>query len=206
MYRGEGDAVLKPISTILLLLGLLGCMAPGDDCCSPWSGGSGDSIYRNFANPDYSPQWTPDGEHIVFVNGDNVREEWMWDLVGTAEQEELPMHGSSVYIIGADGSDFRRISVGENLTRINEVDTSPSVSPDGEFVAYATSRHLEPPHRSGPRYRRSFEIEIAGLDPNNSFSRKITEHLWTDRFDSSPVWSPEGSRIGFSGTASGYTR
>ena len=59
---------------------------------------------------DYSPSWSPDGEHITFMS---YRD-------GNGE----------IYVLDADGKNP------QNLTNNPAEDWSPSWSPDGEHIAF----------------------------------------------------------------------
>ena len=115
------------------------------------------SAIVNRSNPIVVSQWTPDGTHIVFSSG------------------------AAISVVRTDGSDLWRLSESEHR---GGIDHSPSISPDGTRIAYATSR-LE---RSD--FPRNFEIETSALDGSDKL--RLTENAY---MDTSPVWSPDGSRI-----------
>ena len=127
----------------------------------------GDSIFgRGIISGPHS-QWTPDGRHIIFVDG------------------------GEIYRVTPDGSDLQLIleSAGPD-----EVFYSPRISPDGTRIVYMTTRHevsREKTEESSAN-RRNFEIETSLLDGTNR--RRLTENFMQD---TSPVWSPDGSRIAF---------
>ena len=114
-----------------------------------------------------TPQWTPDGSHIVFG------------------------HAGRIYVVDADGSDLRSLSgsfePAHVYSQTAEIDFSPSVSPDGASVAYTTLRYA-----TGALYEHTYEIATQAID--GSDRRRLTNNAWNDV---SPAWSPDGSRIAF---------
>ena len=102
-------------------------------------------------NSRSTPQWSPDGESIVFTFGD-------WQK-------------GSTYIAKTDGSSVRLVSAGSG--REEEIDFWPDISPDGSRIVYATTRH-----RSERYSYRNFDIEISGLD--GSDRRRLTDNAWWD--------------------------
>ena len=97
------------------------------------------------------PQWTPDGNHIVF---DHYRN---YDGINLGD----------IYIVRSDGSWLERLSVTSGT-----YDYWPDVSPDGSRVVYTTSH-------GDTEYRRNLEIETSKLDGSNR--RRLTENRVWDR-------------------------
>jgi TolB protein len=77
----------------------------------------------------------------------------------------------------------------KKLTRITEngkYNVSPSWSPDGKFIAYAS--------------RRSGVSSIYRIDPKSKEENRVTPKNMNAE---SPSWSPDGSMIAFSGKKGG---
>ena len=124
----------------------------------------------NLASHRASPEWSADGNKIVITRGTRT-----------------------IYVVEADSSRIEWIS---SSTASYRIDRSPDISSDGSRIVYATARHLtrcQPvTDRCNARIARNFEIETANLD--GSDRKRLTEN---GDLDTSPVWSPDGSRIAF---------
>ena len=124
------------------------------------------------ASAESTPQWSPDGSHIV-----------------------LSLERGATYVVRTDGSRVKRVSRGKGEF---EVDFSPDLSPDGSRIVYATSRHVFVStqfFQEGGTFDevvRTFEIETSDLD--GSDHQRLTENR---DIDVSPVWSPDGTQIAF---------
>ena len=154
-----------PLGLLLPLALLSGLLTLGSDC--------GEIERSNYYFLRGEPQWSPDGNHIVF---DNYRN---YDGINLGD----------IYIVRSDGSWLERID-GSWLERLSVTsgtyDYWPDVSPDGSRVVYITS-HGESDDL------RSFEIETSKLD--GSDRRRLTENRVWDR---RPAWSPDGGQVAFS--------
>jgi TolB protein len=93
---------------------------------------------------DYWPAWSPDGRHIAFARNDALD-----DIT----------YDSDVYVMGADGSDLRR------LTDWPGLDTVPAWSPDGRSLLFTSDRRLTPEQRNQNRERGELRgVSIYSLD------------------------------------------
>ena len=128
-----------------------------------------------------APQWTPDGEHIVFS----------WRSV--------------IYVVPSSGAgrchwySWSRgpcqISEDSEMYRVHNF---PDLSPDSSRVVYATTRHRSRDHLTGEP-TRNYQIEVVSLDGSNR--QRLTKE---GRLDVSPVWSSDGTRIAHLSSGKGY--
>ena len=121
------------------------------------------------ANAQRQPVWSPDGARIAFNYGEHI------------------------YVVESDGSRLQLLS-DPPPDDAWYADVSPSISPDGSRVAFATFRHKSGGMVFGRLFAeaRNFEIGTSALD--GSDYRRLTDHK---ALDTNPVWSPDGTRIAF---------
>ena len=145
-----------------------------------WCGFGSVSIqHLEVANPQFTPEWTPDGKDIVFARNSFRDPNGYWE-------------SASIYSVRLDGSRLRLVTKDNDEYEINY---SPDVSPDGSRIVYTATRH---PLKRTWGYARNFQIETSDLD--GSDRHRLTDSNYAD---TSPKWSPNGTRIAF--VRAGYT-
>lgn len=110
------------------------------------------------------PSWSPDGSQLAFIS----------PCRGRGEFYENIYTDSSLYVIKADGTGTRA------LTAVPGSDFDPAWSPDGERIAFASSR-------DGRK-----EIYVLDID-TGAVIRLTTSN--GDVENSQPSWSPDGRQI-----------
>ncbi len=131
--------------------------------------GSGARRVTNSRGPDVSPTWNPKtGAQIAWISG----------------RTGLPQ----VYIMDADGSGVQRMTDGGYAT-------SPSWSPNGQFLTYAWNRKYGPGAPGGQ--------DIYVMDIASKRWIQLTHDIGRCDF---PSWSPDGRHIVFANSPSGTDR
>ena len=133
----------------------------------------------NHPNFDIGPSWSPDGKRIAFMSD---RDEHV------IENAPGGLPNYEIYVMDADGGNQR------NLTNNPNNDSSPSWSPDGKRIVFASDRDG---NRDGNR--GNYEIYVMDADGNNQ--QRLTDN---DFYDGGPSWSPDGKRIAFSSRRDGH--
>jgi len=162
---------LSLLTSLLVALTLLGSSvtfcSTGDIYNQPYDQ-SGEYSFRWYnGREQLTPQWTPDGSHIIFG------------------------HAGRIYVVDAEGSNLRSLSgsfrPAHLYSETAEIDFSPSVSPDGSEVAFTTLRYA-----TGSLREHTYEIATQAIDGSDRV--RLTNNDWDDV---SPSWSPDGARIAY---------
>jgi TolB protein len=114
---------------------------------------------------DEQPDWSPDGTWIAFTR---VHEPHMGTTGSTTDRHDI-------YVIRADGTGLQR------LTRLSAINISPSWSPDGKRIVFASSRA-----HAGERGGEDV-TDIYVMNADGTQQRRLTRF---PLFQGSPDWRP----------------
>jgi Tol biopolymer transport system component len=140
-------------------------------------GATSQIIFRDPARNVLGPQWSPNGERIIFGLG--VFNAFFNGFHGQfLKPDDRREGGAQIAMVNPDGSGFRELTSGANNNGF------PSMSPDGRRFVY-----------------RTFGPEGEGLRIMDVDTKKVTP--LSNGYDNFPLWSPRGDLIMFSRQAEG---
>lgn len=140
----------------------------------------GSNPQRLTTHPTYDgkPDWSPDGERIVFTS---TRDSY----------QDAVFLDTELYIMNADGSNVQRI------THVGSYDQDPSWSPDGNFIAFESSR--ESFH---PNIVKAFILNLQTGEVRRVIDDTAPDYPFPEAPDRisefSPIWSPDGQYLAVS--------
>ena len=178
--------------------------------------GSNQTRLTNNPGYDTSPEWSPDGTKIAFVsrregndyeiyvmNADGSNQTRLTNNPGYEPSPEWSPDGTrivfyrfstvgtvGIYVMNADGS---------NQTQLTNsgYDYSPRWSPDSSRITFISTR--DEPSPSTCNF--NCNVEIYSMNADGSNQTRLTNN---PRLDSSPEWSPDGTRIMFRSLRDNY--
>jgi Tol biopolymer transport system component len=140
-------------------------------------GGTPQIVYRDPARNILGPQWSPDGQRIIFGLG--VFNAFFNGFQGLfLKPADRTEGGAQIGIVNADGSGFQQLTSGPNNNGF------PSMSLDGRRFVY-----------------RTFGPDGNGLRIMDVGTKTVT--TLSSGYDNFPLWSPRGDVIMFSRQADG---
>ena len=137
-----------------------------------------------------SYEWSPDGKRLVLVLRDPEKDKgpgpWVIDRL-TFKQDYvgyLDRRRVHLYMYDLDSQSVTQITAGDYE------DYSPKWSPDGSRIAFVSNRTEEPDS--------NWNTDIWLVDPDTPHDEqepvRVTTNPWSD---DSPIWHPDGERIGY---------
>ena len=163
-----------------------------------------EAILTTDATIDRAPLWTPDGERVVFYSDRDGSAALFSKLVDTPGEAELVMAGSEgttfiepsawsddgrtlvFWQAGAEAPDIGLLSMGgdgasELLLATESVESGPSISSDGNWIAYSSTETGQP---------EVYVQRFPGLGDKLPISTDGGQQ---------PLWSPDGSELFYRG-------
>ncbi len=122
-----------------------------------------------------APSWSPDGRTIAFARCPYVEPDARGFIANTC----------AVYTVSPDGTGMRKLA---------QRSSQPVFSPDGRLIAFVSDRDEHGKLARGED-EEAFANELYVMDADGSNQRRLTESGSLD--ESTPAWSPDGSRIAF---------
>ena len=130
------------------------------------------------------PDWSPDGETVVFQSTQALDETDAQNTNGTA----------NIWLVNGDGTNLRPLT---ELTADNAESESPQWSPDGSQIAYASARALD----GSDAANTNNACNIWVMNADGSGQQALTSLTALGLSDCPiPIWSPDGSQILYSST------
>ena len=137
-------------------------------------------------------EWSPDGKRLVLVirdpdpDADAGPGPWVIDSLKFKQDYVgyLNRLRGHLYVFDIEAGAVTQITSGDYE------DYSPAWSPDGSKIAFVSNRTVEPDMSSN--------TDIWLVDPDNPHSKQEPDRVTTNTgSDGSPVWHPDGERIGY---------
>lgn len=171
-----------------------------------------------------SPVWSPDGTRVAYVGQDSSGQssiviinsdgtnpriisntglvfDLAWAPDGTkiafAKQVDTQAFRQDIFVVDVDGTNLRNLTQSV-LTNSTVRNLGPSWSPDSRGIIFYSDRDNPINENSGAR-RSIWHIYTMDLDGSNVRRMTMPSSSGLQR-ESSPAWSPDGSKIAFVGS------
>jgi TolB protein len=197
VYTRETLARFDPgtptLDSDIFVLNVDDCIASIEECLAKQKGGNPGVLpdfLKNITKDkgpasviDEDPDWSPDGETIVFTSHDGEEGTYF-----------TPNHNNThaeIYSINADATGLQQ------LTYNTEEERAPAWSPDGSRILYMC-RRSDPPGSAVPFDLCVLERDASGAWVETQLTNDGTSHL-------TAKWSPDGKYIVFHRSVAGQT-
>jgi Tol biopolymer transport system component len=144
--------------------------------------GTGETnLTRTKASSEVAPSWSPDSKKITYLRGSDSRGEIYTDI----------------YVMNSDGTSQTRLLKATDTKDFEVGFESPAWAPDGEKIAFMRTTRVDFVNSSP-----SSAVPATGpsglyvMKPDGTGLRKMSNEM---PYAQSPLWSPEGKEIAFSG-------
>ena len=135
-------------------------------------------------------EWSPDGKRLVLVLRDPLEDKrpgpWVIDRLKFKQDYVgyLDRRRGHLYTYDIDSGAAMQITAGDYE------DYSPAWSPDGRHIAFVSNRTEEPDN--------NWNTDIWLVDPDTPHDEQVPVRVTTNPWsDDSPIWHPDGERIGY---------
>jgi Tol biopolymer transport system component len=182
---GEGEHVWSPDGKKIAF----SAKAPGERFLDIYlinADGTGETnLTKTKASTEAAPSWSPEGKKIAYLRGSDPSGELFTDI----------------YMTNSDGTSQTRLIKARDSRYFEGGFESPEWSPDGEKIAFIRTTRVFPdesaPASAAPVTGPS---GLYTMNPDGTALRKLSEEM---SYAQSPLWSPDGKQIAFSGPEQG---
>jgi len=139
------------------------------------------NLTRTKASSEGAPSWSPDGKKITYLKGSDPSGEIYNDI----------------YVMNSDGTGQMRLIRAKDTKNFEVGFQSPVWSPDGEKIAFIrTTRVVPDKSASSSAVPATGPSGLYVMKPEGTGLRRLSKGI---PYAQSPLWSPEGNKIAFSG-------